>query len=207
MNELAGVYRAVVQAVDDPNDANRIQVLIPQLGPNFVTGWANPATPSNGSTQLPSYGDIVWVLFEGGDPEWPVWMSQPLLPPFANAQTAGPFVQNNAVSNEVYGFSTTLVMPVAGTVRMMATVDVAIPLSSFQAVSLQPQLSGTPMSRGGTTSIQIPSSSNEPILPLVAVGTLQVVAGSYAIQALISVGGGGANVTMTNLYVEAQQVA
>jgi hypothetical protein len=75
---LYGVYRGVVQSFSDPNKQNRLQILVPQIGPTFVTGWANPSTPGGGTTQTPSVGATVWVLFEGGDPEWPTWMSQPV---------------------------------------------------------------------------------------------------------------------------------
>jgi hypothetical protein len=75
---LYGVYRGVVQSFSDPNKQGRLQILVPQIGPTFVTGWANPSTPGGGTTQTPSVGATVWVLFEGGDPEWPTWMSQPV---------------------------------------------------------------------------------------------------------------------------------
>jgi hypothetical protein len=75
---LYGVYRGVVQSFNDPNKQGRLQILVPQIGPTFVTGWANPSTPGGGTTQTPSVGATVWVLFEGGDPEWPTWMSQPV---------------------------------------------------------------------------------------------------------------------------------
>jgi uncharacterized protein involved in type VI secretion and phage assembly len=83
MNNLAGVYRAVVTDVRDPEGRGRVQLRVPQ-----VTGdeeiWARVLAHA-GTAFVPQPGDEVLVAFEAGEPRIPVvlgtlWKS-PHIPP------------------------------------------------------------------------------------------------------------------------------
>lgn len=70
---FAGVYRAVVVDNADPKGLNRLRLQIPQLLGTEVTGWCWGIFP-NTAIIIPNVGDGVWVMFEGGDPSYPIWL-------------------------------------------------------------------------------------------------------------------------------------
>lgn len=69
-----GMYRGVVADTRDPLNKNRIKVRIPQVLDNQVTEWAWPVSTSGLSLPLPLTGQGVWVMFEGGDVSFPIWV-------------------------------------------------------------------------------------------------------------------------------------
>ncbi len=75
-----GKYRGLVEDNKDPNGLGRLKVKVPGLlGTEVVTGWAVPCVPYGGSSDLgfffiPEKEAGVWVEFEGGDLEFPVWV-------------------------------------------------------------------------------------------------------------------------------------
>lgn len=67
----AGSYRATVLDNSDPLQDNRLLVAVPEIfGADPV--WAVASLTSTSAT-LPSVGDPVWVSFEHGDSDYPVW--------------------------------------------------------------------------------------------------------------------------------------
>jgi hypothetical protein len=66
-----GVYRGVV-ITTTPEGVLTLKV--PQVLANQVTGLATPAMSAVGI--VPSIGDGVWVMFEGGDPSYPIWIGK-----------------------------------------------------------------------------------------------------------------------------------
>lgn len=78
-----GKYRGMVHAVDDPKKDNRIKAIVPViLGTKEPVGWARPSPPSGGGVNdgyfwPPSVGDFVWIEFEEGDPQRPIWSPGP----------------------------------------------------------------------------------------------------------------------------------
>jgi len=72
-------YRAFVYSNEDPENLQRLQLIIPQVSGNqFYSYWAFPKGvfygEGFGMQVLPQRGDTVWVEFEGGKPEIPIWM-------------------------------------------------------------------------------------------------------------------------------------
>lgn len=69
-----GIFRGVVTDSFDPSGLNRLKVSIP-----LVTGtgslWAFPCQPTP-DAPAPDVkpGDGVWIMFEGGDRSYPVWV-------------------------------------------------------------------------------------------------------------------------------------
>ncbi|HEU4884171.1 MAG TPA: phage baseplate assembly protein V [Longimicrobium sp.] len=71
-----GKYRGRVESNLDPELMGRIQVSCPAV-PGLRLGWAMPcvpyAGPGVGWFAIPPIGADVWVEFEGGDPNYPIW--------------------------------------------------------------------------------------------------------------------------------------
>ena len=72
-----GKYRGVVSDVRDPLMMGRVRARVPDvLGPD-ESGWAMPCAPFGGTQAgfiaLPLEGAGVWVEFEHGDPDYPIW--------------------------------------------------------------------------------------------------------------------------------------
>lgn len=75
---LDGLYRGEVASNLDPDRKGRVQIKVPSVfGDNPLT-WAMPcipyAGPGVGHYFIPPKGAKLWIMFERGDPEHPVWM-------------------------------------------------------------------------------------------------------------------------------------
>lgn len=75
-----GKYRGFVVDNQDPSRLGRLRVKVPSvLGPDVVTGWATACVPAGGTAGegflfVPPRDAGVWVEFEEGDLEFPVWV-------------------------------------------------------------------------------------------------------------------------------------
>jgi Type VI secretion system/phage-baseplate injector OB domain len=75
-----GKYRGFVVNNMDPKRLGRLTLRIPSvLGREVVTGWAMPCLPYGGQKNqgflcIPDIGAGVWVEFEEGDLEFPIWV-------------------------------------------------------------------------------------------------------------------------------------
>jgi hypothetical protein len=67
-----GIFRGVVVSNRDPMGLMRLQVKMPVISDDR-TFWALPCVPP-GSRDVPTAGEAVWILFETGDPDHPVWI-------------------------------------------------------------------------------------------------------------------------------------
>jgi uncharacterized protein involved in type VI secretion and phage assembly len=72
-----GKYRGVVTDVKDPLMTGRLKARVPDVMGEKETGWAMPCAPFGGGGMgffaLPKVGAGVWIEFEHGDPDYPVW--------------------------------------------------------------------------------------------------------------------------------------
>ena len=75
-----GKYRGFVVDNADPERLGRLKLKVPSvLGPDVTTGWAMPCVPYGGDADqgflfIPEAGAGVWVEFEAGDLEFPIWV-------------------------------------------------------------------------------------------------------------------------------------
>jgi len=77
MSQFFGKYRGQVENNVDPQQQGRIQVSVPAVLGEGRLSWAMPCVPYAGSGvgffAIPPVGANVWVEFEGGDPDYPIW--------------------------------------------------------------------------------------------------------------------------------------
>ena len=77
MTTYYGKYRGTVANNVDPMQQGRLQVSVPAVLGTGTLSWAMPcvpyAGPGVGLFTLPPNGANVWVEFEGGDPNFPIW--------------------------------------------------------------------------------------------------------------------------------------
>jgi uncharacterized protein involved in type VI secretion and phage assembly len=72
-----GKYRGVVTDNQDPQKLGRIRARVPDVFGDDESGWAMPCAPFGGPRTglfaLPTVSAGVWIEFEGGDPDYPIW--------------------------------------------------------------------------------------------------------------------------------------
>lgn len=79
-HKFYGKYRGIVIDNNDPENLGRLKVMVPSvLGNDVVTGWAIPCLPYGGAADqgfffIPEVNAGVWVEFEAGDLEYPIWV-------------------------------------------------------------------------------------------------------------------------------------
>ena len=77
MAKFYGKYRGIVLNNVDPMQMGRIMVQVPDVSNVLPSSWAMPCFPfagiQNGFFAVPTVGSGVWVEFEQGDPDYPIW--------------------------------------------------------------------------------------------------------------------------------------
>jgi phage baseplate assembly protein V len=73
-----GVYRAQVKDNQDPDKMGKLQIHCPQIhGDTYPDTWAWPMAPYAGKSfglwAIPDKDEWVWVMFDHGRPEYPIW--------------------------------------------------------------------------------------------------------------------------------------
>lgn len=96
-HQFWGKYRGTVINNVDPELRGRLMLSIPDVLNLVPSTWAEPCTPLAGPTgpgmgvyMVPPIGAGVWVEFERGDPNYPIWVgcrwgSPSDIPPLARA--------------------------------------------------------------------------------------------------------------------------
>jgi uncharacterized protein involved in type VI secretion and phage assembly len=77
MTRFFGKYRGSVANNIDPLQQGRLQVNVPAVLGDGSLSWAMPCVPYAGSGvgffTAPPVGANIWVEFEAGDPDYPIW--------------------------------------------------------------------------------------------------------------------------------------
>ncbi len=145
LHRYYGKYRATVVNNVDPMQIGRIQVIAPDVSGVAPTSWAMPCLPgagiNTGVFTVPQIGSGVWVEFEQGDPDRPIWVGGywgtaaelPVLshavPPAINGFTIQTTLKNGIVVSDVPG-PTGGIMIQTTTGAMISVSDVGIMISN-----------------------------------------------------------------------------
>ena len=72
-----GKYRGTVADNSDPQAQGRVRADVPAVLGGVTSGWALPCLPyagdGSGLHTIPPVGAGIWIEFEGGDPDYPIW--------------------------------------------------------------------------------------------------------------------------------------
>ena len=78
MTELYGKFRGTVLDNIDPMQIGRLMVQVPDVSDVLPSTWAMPCLPFGGIQAgmyvTPAIGSGVWIEFEQGDPDYPIWV-------------------------------------------------------------------------------------------------------------------------------------
>ena len=78
MDKYFGKYRATVLNNIDPMQMGRLMVQVPDVSNVIPSSWAMPCLPfagiQNGFYVVPAIGSGVWVEFEQGNSDYPIWV-------------------------------------------------------------------------------------------------------------------------------------
>jgi hypothetical protein len=73
-----GKYRGTVLNNVDPMLMGRIQAFVPDVAAVLPSSWCLPCVPiggvQSGVYMVPAVGSGVWIEFEQGDPDYPIWV-------------------------------------------------------------------------------------------------------------------------------------
>jgi uncharacterized protein involved in type VI secretion and phage assembly len=130
-----GKYRGTVVNNVDPLQVGRIQVMVPDVSNIMLSSWAMPCAPVGGIQMgmfaVPLIGAGVWVEFEHGDADFPIWVGcfwgskaevptyPSLTPPALPGITIQTPLQNGIIINDVPG-------PLGGIVLKTATASLVV---------------------------------------------------------------------------------
>jgi uncharacterized protein involved in type VI secretion and phage assembly len=72
-----GKYRGTVLQNIDPEQRARIMAIVPDVTGLLPSSWAMPCVPiagkAMGTFMVPQIGAGVWIEYEQGDPDYPIW--------------------------------------------------------------------------------------------------------------------------------------
>lgn len=142
---LYGKYRGTVINNVDPMQIGRIQAMVPDVAGFVPSTWAMPCVPvagiNNGLFTVPMIGSGVWIEFERGDPDYPVWVGgywgiaaevpvlARMVPPAVPGITLQTPLKNGLVISDVPGPTGGILIQTA-TGAMISVSDVGIIISN-----------------------------------------------------------------------------
>ncbi len=147
-----GKYRGTVVNNVDPEQRGRVMVMVPDVSGFALTSWALPALPIGGMQMglfsLPMIGAGVWVEFEQGDLDYPLWTGvywgssaeipalAHMVPPAVPGITMHTPLQNGIVISDVPG-PTGGIMLTTTAKAMILINEMGITLSNGQGAMIQ----------------------------------------------------------------------
>ena len=140
-----GKYRGTVVNNVDPMQIARIQVMVPDVSNIMISSWAMPCVPvagiNMGMFTVPMIGAGVWVEFEQGDPDYPIWVGcywgtaaevpvlSRIVPPAVPGITMQTPLKNGIVISDVPGPTGGIQLQTA-TGAMISVTDIGITISN-----------------------------------------------------------------------------
>lgn len=163
MQQFFGKYRGKITANRDPLNLGRVQVTVASIFEDGKQSWAMPCTQYAGKGiglfTIPPVNSNVWVEFEGGDPDYPIWSGcfwgDGELPNEAKVATPEETIVFKAFANGGQGITITLSS--SGGAKGM-TIKVEAPVVS-QPLKLVFDSSGIEVSAGALGTIKAAPSS------------------------------------------------
>jgi len=162
-----GKHRGVVVNNVDPMMQGRIQVMVPDVSPG-LSSWAMPCVPmagmGHGVFTVPSIGAAVWVEFEHGDPDYPIWVGcywgsaaeVPVMaravPPGVNGLTIQTQLGNTLMVSDTPGPTGGILIKTT-TGAMISVSDVGITISNGKGAVITMMGPSTDINAGGLTVI------------------------------------------------------
>ncbi len=114
-----GKYRGTVVNNIDPMQRGRIQAIVPDVSSIMISSWAEAALPfggpQTGMFMVPQIGAGVWIEFEQGDMDYPIWTGcywgntaevpalAKIIPPGVSGVALQTTLQNGMVVSDVPG--------------------------------------------------------------------------------------------------------
>ena len=146
-----GKYRGTVVNNVDPMKLGRIQAMVPDVYGFSPTSWAMPCVPlagiQNGFYTVPVIGSGVWIEFEQGNPDYPIWAGcfwgtaaeipalAQLVPPAVPGIALQTPLQNGILISDVPG-PTGGIMLKCATGAMILVNDVGITISNGKGATI-----------------------------------------------------------------------
>ena len=146
-----GKYRGTVVNNVDPMKLGRIQAMVPDVSGFSPTSWAMPCVPlagiQNGIYTVPVIGSGVWIEFEQGNPDYPIWAGcfwgtaaeipalAQLVPPAVPGIALQTPLQNGILISDVPG-PTGGIMLKCATGAMILVNDVGITISNGKGATI-----------------------------------------------------------------------
>lgn len=168
MNQFFGKYRGTVINNVDPMQIARVQVQVPDVSGPTISSWAMPCVPvsgiNNGIFTVPPIGAGVWVEFEQGNPDHPIWVGgfwgnaaeTPVMaktvPPAINGITIQTSLKNGIVVSDVPGPTGGILMQTT-TGAMISISDVGIVISNGKGAIINMVGPSTDINAGALTVV------------------------------------------------------
>lgn len=146
-----GKYRGTVVNNIDPLQIGRIQAIVPDVSNVMLSSWAMPCVPIGGIQMgmyaIPPIGSGVWIEFEQGDPDHPIWVGcfwgtaaevpalARIVPPLVPGITLQTTLQNGLTVNDVPGPSGGIMLKSA-TGAMIIVNDTGIYIQNGKGASI-----------------------------------------------------------------------
>jgi hypothetical protein len=142
---LYGKYRGTVINNVDPMQLGRLQAMVPGVAGFLPSSWAMPCVPlagvNTGFFTVPAVGAGVWIEFERGDPDYPIWVGgywgsaaevptlARLVPPAVPGITLQTLAKNGIVISDVPGPTGGVLIQTASG-AMISVSDIGIVISN-----------------------------------------------------------------------------